>query len=263
MAACQGTGFYPETNQATPTQQEPDMKASDVTIVLPTRNEQNNIPSFLSSLPEECHLIVVDSSEDNTAELIREIRPERTRILRKVSNIPEARQAGVELATTQWLLFTDADILFPVGYFDLLDQYDGYDCVYGSKLSVTGYRKYYRYFAYAQQASHSIGIPAATGSNLLVKRKIIAAVGGFDPNLVCNEDSELVWRIKRSGFRTTYAPDLIVIATDHRRLEKGILRKTLHSLFRCTLLYFNLIPAKWRRYDWGYWSESTHRNRQG
>ncbi len=235
------------------------MKASDLTIVLPTRNEQKNIASFLSSLPEECHLIVVDCSEDTTPELIKNLRPERTRILRKTSNIPEARQAGADLASTQWLLFSDADIIFPEGYFEQLNHYDNYDCVYGPKHSKNAYKKYYQYFAQAQQLSHLIGIPAATGSNLLVKTNVLPQVGGFDPNLVCNEDSELVWRIKRSGFKTAYAPDLMVIATDHRRLQRGLWRKTLHSLFRCTLLYLNLIPEKWRGYDWGYWSESTHR----
>ncbi len=232
------------------------MKISDITIILPTRNEQHNIAGFLASLPAECHLIVVDASEDNTPELILAIRPDRTRILRKRSNIPEARQAGSDLATTEWLLFTDADIAFPDDYFDTLAQYAEADCIYGSKLSHGDYRHYYRYFAYGQQLSHQLGIPAATGSNLLIRRNIITRVGGFDPVLVCNEDSELVWRIKRAGFKVTYAPNMAVIATDHRRLHQGLLRKTLHSLLRCGALYLDLIPAKWRRHDWGYWSHS-------
>jgi hypothetical protein len=31
------------------------------------------------------------------------------------------------------------------------------------------------------------------------------------------------------------------------------LRKTLHSISRCFLLYANLMPVKYRNYDWGYW----------
>ncbi|MGI9212285.1 MAG: glycosyltransferase [Methylococcaceae bacterium] len=237
------------------------MNTSDITVVVPTRNEARNIPLFLASLPETCHLIVVDTSDDNTPELIRINRPNRTRILRQQSNIPEARQAGAELATTEWLLFTDADVVFPTGYFNCLKSYDTYDCIYGSKLSTTRYKQYYRYFAYAQHLSHRIGIPAATGSNLLVKRNIVSDVGGFDPNLVCNEDSELVWRIKKAGYTVCYAPGLAVLATDHRRLERGLCRKTIHSLMRCSLLYFNLIPEKWRGRDWGYWSESKNDDR--
>lgn len=230
------------------------MKTSDITVVLPTRNEEKNIPIFLASLPETCHLIVVDASEDRTAELIKEIRPDRTRVLRSQCTIPEARQAGTDMATTKWLLFTDADIVFPPHYFNYLAQYETYDCIYGAKLSVKEFRNYYRYFAYGQQLSHRLGIPAATGSNLLVRRSVVANVGGFDPELVCNEDSELVWRIKRTGHRIAFASNLAVYATDHRRLERGILRKILHSFLRCGLLYLDLIPDRWRRLDWGYWS---------
>ena len=61
-------------------------------------------------------------------------------------------------------------------------------------------------------------------------------------------------RIKRHGFRIAFAPDLIVYARDHRRLQRGTLRKTLHSVTRCALLYFNLMPDRWRSHDWGYWS---------
>jgi hypothetical protein len=83
---------------------------------------------------------------------------------------------------------------------------------------------------------------------------VLFAAGGFDPELICNEDSELVWRIKRAGFRLRFAPDVPVYATDHRRLERGLTRKTLHSIFRCLLLYTDLLPSHWRRADWGYWS---------
>jgi len=27
----------------------------------------------------------------------------------------------------------------------------------------------------------------------------------------------------------------------------------MHSLARCILLYTNLMPQKYRSYDWGYW----------
>ena len=230
------------------------MKTSDITVVLPTRNEEKNIRTFLATLPETCHLIVVDAGNDQTAAIIAETRPDRTTVLRRVSTIPEARQLGAELAKTEWLLFTDADIAFPATYFHHLARYAAYDCVYGAKLSRGSFHNYYRWFGYGQQLSHKLGIPAATGSNLLIKRHVVAEVGGFDPELICNEDSELVWRIKRAGYRVAFAPETPVYATDHRRLERGLTRKTLHSVFRCCLLYFDLIPARWRGMDWGYWS---------
>lgn len=231
------------------------MKLSDLTVVLPTRDEEKNIGRFLASLPQSCHLIVVDAGDDKTAEIVSAQRDfGRTQVLRLKSTIPQVRQIGAELARTEWLLFTDADVIFPSDYFRILEQYADYDTVYGVKLSRDRFQRYYRWFAYAQQFSQLIGIPAASGSNLLVRRSVVAHVGGFDPDLICNEDSELVWRIRRAGYRIAFAPDLPVYATDHRRLERGTWRKTFHSVFRCLLLYYELIPDRWRRLDWGYWS---------
>ena len=66
-----------------------------------------------------------------------------------------------------------------------------------------------------------MGVPAASGSNLLIKKTICERGGGFDTELVCNEDSEIVWRLKDHGIKVAFASDLVVHATDHRRLYKG------------------------------------------
>jgi hypothetical protein len=54
--------------------------------------------------------------------------------------------------------------------------------------------------------------------------------------------------------KVCFAPDLVVYAHDHRRLYRGPLRKTLHSITRCLLLYLGLISESWLSHDWGYWS---------
>ncbi|WP_139556827.1 glycosyltransferase [Methylotetracoccus oryzae] len=231
------------------------MQAAALTVVVPTRNEERNLPRFLASLPRELPLIVVDASTDRTAELAVARRPDHTLVIRCGCAIAEARQIGAEAARTEWVLFTDADVVFPPTFFlRLARQLRDADCVYGSKLSRDTYRRYYRAFSQGQRLLDSLGIPSATGSNLALRRRVLLHVGGFDRQLVCNEDSELVWRVKRAGFRTRFAADTPVYATDHRRLRRGRLRKTAHSLLRCMLLYADLLPPAWRASDWGYWS---------
>lgn len=239
------------------------MKHPDITVIVPTRNEAKNIGTFLSSLPAWVPLIVVDASSDQTPEIVARLRPGRTQIIRRRCSIPEARQLGAEAARTEWLVFTDADVTFPPHYFDRLGLHSDQDCLYGSKLSRDRFVRFYRWFSYGQQICHRLGIPAATGSNLVIRRKALFAVGGFDPELICNEDSELAWRIKRAGFRVRFASDTPVYATDHRRLERGLLRKVLHSLTRCVLLYTDLAPSRWRSGDWGYWSEPQQEEEGG
>jgi len=227
---------------------------SQLTIIVPTRNEAHNIPAFLNSLPPEVNLIGVDASQDNTADLMTTLRPERTLVIRHPGKITQARQLGAEAARTTWLLFTDADVTFAPDYFKRLLVYQNYDALYGPKLSRDDFIGYYRWFGFGQQVLQQTGIPAVSGSNLLVSRQAFYGAGSFDLRLTCNEDSELGWRIKQKGYRITFAPDLVVYAHDHRRLRLGVARKTIHSLARCLLLYFNLMPTRWRSRDWGYWA---------
>ncbi|MGH8507320.1 MAG: glycosyltransferase [Gammaproteobacteria bacterium] len=232
------------------------MRADDITIIVPTRNEMRNIPAFLGSIPPDIGLIVVDASSDDTPRCITEIRPNNTIVLRYPGTIAEARNAGTEAAKTPWLMFTDADVTFAPGFFDRLAQQRLSDAVYGPKLSLGDYKSYYAWFSRAQGLSDRLGIPAASGSNLCCRRDVLQAVGGFDTALVVNEDSELMWRIKRGGFRVTFDSALAVFASDHRRLKRGALRKTVHSITRCILLYLGLLPRRWRSSDWGYWKHS-------
>lgn len=236
------------------------MHIDDITLVVPTRNEEKNIGAFLSSLPEALAVIVVDASEDRTPEIVAASRRWACLLLRHPANVSEARQQGADLAATPWVLFSDADIEIPPGYFERLCRHTDCDALYGPKLSKDMYRRYYRGIAIAQRLAHGLGVPAASGSNLLVRRHVLQAIGGFDQELRCNEDSELVWRVKRAGYRVDFDPELCVYANDHRRLHRGLWRKTLHSLLRCLLLYLDLLPSRWRGHDWGYWSAAPSRS---
>lgn len=244
------------------------MRLDQITVIVPTRNEEKNIVTFCQSLPADVWLIVVDASDDRTPELVLLGRPERTRVVCEPSNVVQARQIGARLAETEWLLFTDADVVFASDYGERLASYEGsagHDVIYGTKLSIDRYQRYYRRFRWGQGFSHRLGLPAASGSNLLIRREAFWASGGFDLDLTVNEDSEIAWRLKRQGYTVCFDPDLVVYARDHRRLEQGTLRKTLHSVVRCSLLYSGLMPKPWRSRDWGYWSHGRggeqHRRR--
>ena len=232
----------------------------DLTVIVPTRNEAANIEAFLDSIPAAAELIVVDKSTDGTGDIVRRRRPRHTTLLECSESLTVARQKGAVAARTRWLLFTDADVKFAPDYFPALvsclaDDTRGLALVFGPKLSVDAYEGHYGRLAAAQRVLAALNIPAASGSNMLVTAEAFAAVGGFDRALTCNEDSELGWRIARAGFAWCFDPRLVAYASDHRRLRRGVLRKTLHTVFRCSALYLGLIPRRWRGHDWGYWRE--------
>lgn len=232
---------------------------SDVTVIVPTRNEAANIATFLASVPNEVHLVVVDSSEDDTAKIITEARPNRTRIIREALTIPEARQRGAELANTEWLLFTDADVVFGPEYFETLcalKRPTRFGGIVGTKATHDGFDAYHTFFRRGQKVLHLLGIPAASGSNMLVQRRVLFEVGGFDPALTVNEDTELFFRIVRANYDVRLVTSLVVQAFDHRRLETGTLRKVLHGAVRNSCLFLGIYEKRVRTSDWGYWQNT-------
>lgn len=235
---------------------ECDVTLDAVTVIVPTKDEKENIERFLASLPVTVHLIVVDSSTDDTPEIVERVRRQRTTVVRESLSIPEARQRGAELAATEWLLYTDADVAFDDGYFEhLRDLRVGNDVggIVGTKATLEGFDTYHRWFRRGQRALHAVGVPAATGSNMLLRARVLRDIGGFDPSLTVNEDTEVMFRVRRFGYDVAFAPELVVRAFDHRRLEAGLARKIIHGAIRNTCLYFGIWDRQVRASDWGYW----------
>lgn len=226
------------------------------TVVLPTKNEALNLPQFLASLPPEVQLIVLDDSDDGTPEILTALRPCNTWLVSMSGGVAVKRQRGAELARSEWVLFTDADIQFTPGYFGELKQHLKGDVVFGPKFSSGGHELYYHIFSRGQAIGIKMGLPAASASNMLVRRQALMEVGGFDLRLPCNEDTDLVMRLARAGYKITWAPNLIVHNTDHRRLRRGMLWRYTHILLRVLLLYLSMnsaVPRHWLYSDWGYW----------
>lgn len=234
------------------------MHLADLTLIVPTKDERRNIASFLGSIPQEITLIIVDASHDGTEEIVRMERPRNTLIIRQLSNIPEARQTGADYAVSDWLLFSDADVVFDPEYFQNLTRMEIAEItgvLAGAKGSIGRHGIYYRFFSFGLGLLCSLGVGTATGSNMLVRKSALLQAGGFEKDLPCNEDSLLAWRISRLGYKVEFKGSLRVYERDHRRLDRGVLKKTFHSLFRCFLLFAGLYPRVWYRKDWGYWEE--------
>lgn len=234
------------------------MQLSDLTIIVPTKNESNNIVNFLDSIDKAVKLIVVDASSDDTRTLIAQHRPQNTTVIFEKSNIPAARQKGAEIAQTTWILFTDADMVFDKGYFKAWEKLalgDGIGGVVGGKYSIDNkYKTYYKLFSAGIRLATFWGIMAGSGSNMLFRREALLNSGGFDLKLSASEDTEMLWRVKKNGWKIIYHHPFKVYERDHRRLdEQGILGKTLYAWARSLMLFTGIGRESVRKSDWGYW----------
>ena len=236
------------------------MRLDDLTVTVPTKNESANIRPFLASLDPRVHLVVVDASTDDTRDIIAAVRPERTTVLHNEGFIPEARQLALETARTEWVLFTDADMSLGADYWgrwERLSIRPTTGIMQGAKLSADDqYQTYYRLFSAGIRLASWATIPAGSGSNMIVRRRALLDVGGFDVQMKANEDVEALWRIRRAGWGVRYDGGLRVYERDHRRLDDGVVMKTLHGWVRPLMMMTGLGADRVRGSSWGYWNDA-------
>ena len=228
----------------------------NLTVIIPTKNEEKNIITFLNSLPDNVNLIVVDSSTDRTRDLINIRRPQHTTILFEKCNIPKARQIGAEHASTDWLLYSDSDMVFDRSYFQNLEKFqipENTGAIMGGKHSRDKFRWYYLAYSSSIKFMSWLNIPIGSGSNMILKKEALDGVGGFDLSLSHSEDNDILWRIKKSGYKVVYRGNLKVYEMDHRRLEKGVFKKFIHGTLRAFFLITGINRKNVQKSDWGYW----------
>ena len=232
------------------------MDLKEITVIIPTKNEEKNIISFLNSLPKHIKLIVVDSSTDRTRELIQIQRPQNTEVFFEDCNIPRARQIGANNASTKWLLYSDSDMVFDEDYFDHLEKMnlpDNLGEIMGGKHSKNKYKGYYYFYSFNMMLFSLFTIPIGSGSNMILRKEALMEIGGFDFSLSHSEDSDILWRVRKAGWKIKFNKKLKVYEMDHRRLDQGVFKKFWHGTLRAFFLITGINRKSVQRSDWGYW----------
>ena len=227
-----------------------------VSVIIPTRNRADWLAYVFDALARQVYpsglveLVVVDnSSTDNTEEVVRrwaEVYPCRIRFYRKANEGPaSSRNYGVARAVGEVLAFTDSDcmpepnwLLNGVGALN-----DGVGLVTGPIFPRRTEDTHFFFNAQLNAVLRDTGLYRT--ASLFVPRRVFDAVGGFDEAfalgqggaLLGGEDTDLGWRIKRSGQRSVFRADVVVVhlATPislRNWLMRPVLSQTIPRLVR-------------------------------
>lgn len=113
----------------------------DVSIVIPTRNEEHNLPHILPYLPRSAEIIVVDGrSTDNTVKVARRLRKDAVILTQEGTGKGNALKMGFNHASREFVITFDADGSFRHSEIYRLVQKlrDGHDLVKGSRFMPGG-----------------------------------------------------------------------------------------------------------------------------
>ena len=177
----------------------------DLSLIIPAYNEQAYIAATLERVNHalryagnsRVEIIVVDNgSTDETAAVAA--RYVSKIIAEGEHSVARARNAGAAAATTDVLVFLDADTLVPERFFARIGEImEDSRCIGGSvDIDHGAGRKWVRvYLALWRWFGRLAGM--AQGAAQFCRRDAFAAVSGYDERLFMGEDVDFYWRLGR------------------------------------------------------------------
>ena len=249
----------------------PDDAVPSLTVIVPARNEAENIGATLETLVLQQYsglrvLAIDDRSTDKTPQIVDEFAeryPWRVGAIH-IDYLPEgwlgktfALEVGTRNSSSEYLLFTDADALFSPSSlrramaFAAMTQADhvvvmptpevkgrGEGMMLGF-LSVLGLWVTRPWRVSDPQARHDV---LGVGAFNLVRREALEVLGGWEPQrLAVVEDVTLGRRMKAAGLRqrVAFGPDLVLVhwAKGARGIVRGLTKNLFASVnFRTLVL---------------------------
>jgi len=206
-----------------------------VSVIIPARNEENNIVPCLEALvnqtyPQHLYEIIVvdDASTDATKHLVREFADRHNNISlleleesnTNVSPKKRAIEAGVRESRGEIIFTTDADCRVPSGWLETLLRYFDKDTglVFSWLLVNPGDTLLSKLesldsfgLVLVGASACGLGFPfLANGANLAYRKSLFTEINGFQGNehIASGDDDLLLQKIiKQSNLKAVFAPD--------------------------------------------------------
>ena len=266
-----------------------------VSILIPARNEAailaTTLPAFLAQDYENYEVILVDdASTDGTAELAQSFasrHPDRLRVIR-IESLPEnwvgkthALHQAFQAATGEWVLATDADIVFhpkalraglwlaETQQAELVSIYAFLECdSFWEKVMMPGFGgALFTFFPLRKINDPRSSVALASGGYILMRRRTWAGLGGYEAiRHEMIDDLNTAKRVKHSGHRIFVAVTRNLLRTrmyaSFGEIWEGM-RKNVFAAFRYSVartlgaaagsLLMNLLPLLGLTYSAGRW----------
>ena len=196
-----------------------------ISVVIPVYNGEHTILNTIASIQQQTFsdfeiIVIDDGSTDGTVERVNTVQDPRLKVF-SYSNggLPVARNRGISRSTGEFITFIDADDLWTPDKLELqlaaLRQHPEAGLVYSwtASMDETGENFYpgisasYEGNVYPQLLLTNF---IASGSNAMLRRDVIDAVGEFDAELRSCEDWEYWLRIAaRWPFAVVRKPQIL------------------------------------------------------
>jgi GT2 family glycosyltransferase len=207
---------------------------ADASVIIPARNAASTIEACLIALgqqtvtPREV-IVVDDGSTDETADIARRMGADV--LTQDHAGAGAARNKGVGAASSELVLFTDADCTPERDWVErLVEAMEDGIVVAARGVCESEQREAIARFAQLEydEKHRRLGrrryVELVSTDSAAYRREALRAFGGFDEAFVASEDQDLSFRIVRSGHKIVFAPAAVVLHR-HRPTVLGYVRR--------------------------------------
>ncbi|MFJ3895276.1 mycofactocin biosynthesis glycosyltransferase MftF [Streptomyces sp. NPDC090083] len=213
------------------------------TVVVPVRDRPRQLARLLGSVGGTHPVIVVDDASRHPRAVAAVAAAHGASLVPLTTNIGPAgaRNAGLRLVTTPFVVFADSDIVLAPDTVPTLLRHFADPAVAMAVPRITGLpsaaptwiERYENARSSLDLGAHPAGVrpgsPVSWASTACVVARVDALGDGFDRLMRVGEDVDLCWRLLEQGRRVRYEP-AAEAAHEHRaRLGDWLLRKAVYG----------------------------------
>lgn len=240
-----------------------------VSVIVPCRNERRHIREFLDSLlaqeldPDcELEILVADGmSDDGTREILREIAVQHPNI--RVADNPgrivsTGLNAAIAASTGDLIIRMDAHTVYARDYIrecvrtsqaTRAENVGGPWVAQGRGLLGRAIASAFRVrFCTGGGKAHNADYEGEVDTVYLGcwPREVFGKVGGFDPDLVRNQDDEFNFRLKLAGGKIWQSPRIKSVYTPRASLKALFRQYMQYGYWKVAVMRKHKAPASWR-----------------
>ncbi|MCX5096099.1 mycofactocin biosynthesis glycosyltransferase MftF [Streptomyces sp. NBC_00365] len=213
------------------------------TVVVPVRDRPRQLDRLLRSIGPGRAVIVVDDASRQPPAVAAVAARHGARLVALAANVgpAAARNAGLRLVTTPYVVFADSDIVLDPDTVSTLLRHFADPRVAMAVPRITGLptpattwiERYENSRSSLDLGAHPApvrpGTPVSWASSACVVARVDALGEGFDAGMRVGEDVDLCWRLVAAGRRVRYEP-AVRAAHEHRvRLRDWLQRKAVYG----------------------------------
>lgn len=176
----------------------------EISVVVLTKNSEKFLEDCLKSIVKNkpSEIIIIDyGSTDRTLEISKKYT---NQIYHNVRGVAFGRQLGAEKANKDLIAYVDSDIILPENFFNrmLLEKKGGgYHAIQAQELSLKNATYWQWGEDQRRKRDKKPGEQDWVSTAASIFDKDVILKHRFDPFILCGEDMELSYRLKREGYR--------------------------------------------------------------